>query len=107
MQKRLSAVEERLELSAEQQPAWESFKGKLEARMMTMQSKRQAMHAESNDGATVVDRLDARTAMMSEMLAGMSEFRTDLQEFYNVLTPEQQATVNEHFAKRSMRHGPF
>jgi Spy/CpxP family protein refolding chaperone len=45
--------------------------------------------------------------MMSEMLAGMSEFRTDLQEFYNVLTPEQQATGNEHFAKRSMRHGPF
>ncbi len=102
MEQRLERFENKLQLTAEQKPAWDAFAAKLRARAEAMIARRDAMRQQT-DG-DLMDRFDQRVAMMQEMLGTLQDFRTEVQDLLQVLTPEQKALVEEHFNHSGMRH---
>ena len=101
MQRHLGAVEQALNLSEDQQAAWNRFAASHQARMAQMQAQRQAMAAAA--GQSAPQRMAARSARMEQRLAQMKQAQAELEELYAALTPEQRATADQMLGPRG--HG--
>ena len=49
---------------------------------------------------TILDRVNRREQFLSARLQGLQQTRPALEQFYQVLTPEQKATINHPFIDR-------
>jgi len=103
-QERMALLESQLALRDDQQAAWDELTAKLdahhEARMQRGPGWRQGE-------GTAVERLNNMIGFMEERLNEMKAMAVEVEEFYNTLDAEQQATLDEFFAKRGpgSRHG--
>lgn len=83
---RLDAIESELELTAEQTPAWETFKDVVRTQMKTMLEAHPRSFQDENE----------HIAFMEQRLEGMKAVQKARTELYNVLTPRQKATVERY-----------
>lgn len=98
----LSALKEKLKLSAKQEAAWNTFAGAGKPAMQ--RGDRQAMRGEFEKMNTP-DRLDKMQAMAEKRHARMAERSKAVKVFYAELTPEQQAVFDAGMKPRHRGHG--
>jgi Spy/CpxP family protein refolding chaperone len=102
MEKRQKALHDSLKLSAQQEAAWNKFVEK-----MKPGPREGRPDSAKTENMTAPERMDAMLARMKQAEARMTERAAAVKEFYAVLTPDQQKTFNEHFAKMHGHHrGP-
>ena len=99
---RLAQLKTKLNLSAQQEPAWNAFTASSQQPMITME-ERQAMRAEMAT-LTTPQRIDKMMEMAETRRAHMIERAQATKAFYAQLTPAQQAVFDAE-TKFKGRHG--
>lgn len=100
---RLANLRTALNVTAEQEPAWQAF-----AAVVTQQAQQhQALHEQMTQStASAPERMALMPQIMQQRAAGMATVSQALNELYAVLTPEQRAIVDQqHFANHGPRGG--
>lgn len=93
MQQHLGAAEQALNLTAEQQPAWDRFVAARQANAQQMQAQRQAMMAQAGQGPQAM--MANRMQFMEQRLERMKQARAELDALYAELTPEQRGIADQ------------
>jgi uncharacterized protein (DUF3084 family) len=101
-------MQQRLGITAEQEPAWQAFVVQMDAQRERMQSHREQKRAQwdADEALTVPERIQRRSEFMTERLAAMQEMAAALETLYTQLTPEQQELMDQAPIMRGGRHGP-
>ena len=105
---RLERMQQRLGITAEQEPAWQAFVVQMDAQRERMQSHRDQMRAQWDEGVTLStpERIQRRAEFMGERLAAMTEMAESVDTLYGQLTPEQQQLFDRAPFMKGGRHGP-
>ncbi len=93
---RMERMRGHLQITAEQEPAWQAFVAQMDAQRARMQAHHAQMKAQwdGDSGTSMPQRMQQRTALMGERLAAMGEVSAALETLYGQLTPEQQARLD-------------
>ncbi len=103
---RLAALKTELKITAEQESAWQAFATQAKSQAATMQAMHAAMQA---DTGSAPQRMEQRTQMMKQRIAGMETMTSALNDLYAVLSPEQKALADQrfgHMGRAPMARGP-
>jgi hypothetical protein len=90
---RLKVVEERLNLTDAQTPAWETFTKAVRESVESMQQKRQGMDPEILRGLSREDRLAYMENFRADRLEAMNEVREARDQLLAVLDDKQKSTA--------------
>ncbi|WP_211470275.1 Spy/CpxP family protein refolding chaperone [Collimonas humicola] len=90
-----------LKITAAQEPAWQTFIGKIKPVRPAEPPKRPSK--EEWDKLTAPERLDHRMEFLKRAEARLAEHTAAVKEFYAVLTPVQQKVFDEHFKQLEKR----
>jgi protein CpxP len=90
--KRQAELHDKLKLTAAQEPAWNTFAGKMKPGERPARPDRAEM-----ERLSAPERMERMLAMMKQGEQRMADRLAAVKEFYAVLTPEQQKTFNEQF----------
>ena len=98
----LAQVKEDLSIGSKQEAAWAAFAKTIKQQktemMSAMQERRQhASSAQSTQSAP--DRIDERTQLMKQRVAGMETVASAMKQLYIVLTPRQKEILNARFGQ--------
>ncbi len=94
MENRLSAMKAELQITPQQEPAWDAFMAQAKKQAAAMQSMRTTLFEAKGNAP---DRLAQRTQLMQERVAGMETMTAAMKTLYAQLSPTQQATLNQRF----------
>jgi hypothetical protein len=89
MEGRLAYTKAELGITAEQTAAWDDYAKVVKARMTSMQKARAAMMKAMHSGSAL-ERLDARTKAMENMVEGLKAERPAIETLYNALSDDQK-----------------
>jgi Spy/CpxP family protein refolding chaperone len=92
----------KLKLTAEQEPAWNTFAGKVKPVAADERSERP--EPEEFAKLTAPERMEAMLAGMKAREERMTAHLAAVKEFYAVLTPEQQKVFDTEFGMPMRRH---
>ncbi len=95
---RMELLKYRLELTPEQETAWEDFIQAQNAHHETMGQRPQ--QGDQQGQASFADHLDNRIQFMEQRLSGMKEVAQAADELYTQLNPEQQQIMDDFVANR-------
>jgi periplasmic protein CpxP/Spy len=95
-QQRLTQLKADLKLTTAQDIAWQSFASQMTQRIATRQAAHQT---HTPPTGTAPERMGQHIEMMKQRLADMSADQAALQDLYSVLSTEQRAVVDRHFAR--------
>ena len=98
MAQRAEAFKRKLQLTPEQEPAWNSF---LQSMKPDADARKARLDWQGMDQLTTPERIDRMQAMQTERQAAMRQRGDATKAFYAQLTPEQQKT----FDTATLRHG--
>ncbi|HKS88531.1 MAG TPA: Spy/CpxP family protein refolding chaperone [Stellaceae bacterium] len=87
----------KLNLTTQQKPLWDKLSGQLQAAADKERQLCQALRPA--DQQTILDRVGQREQFLSSRLQALQQVRPALEQFYQALTPEQQAIVNHPFRR--------
>ena len=90
---RLSELKSELNLTTEQQSAWETF----ERTVRSQQAAHEAGHAQMHAGGNPMEN---RMEHMEQRIAGMQAVTKARDDLYKVLTPEQKTVADRYFGRR-------
>ena len=98
----LAQVKEDLSIGSKQEAAWAAFAKTIKQQktemMSAMQERRQ--HASSAQSTqSVPDRVDERTQLMKQRVAGMETVASAMKQLYIVLTPQQKEILDARFGQ--------
>ena len=98
----LAQVKEDLSIGSKQEAAWAAFAKTIKQQktemMSAMQERRQhASSAQSTQSAP--DRIDERTQLMKQRVAGMETVASAMKQLYVVLTPQQKEILDARFGQ--------
>ena len=98
----LAQVKEDLSIGSKQEAAWATFAKTIKQQktemMSAMQERRQhASSAQSTQSAP--DRIDERTQLMKQRVAGMETVASAMKQLYVVLTPQQKEILDARFGQ--------
>ncbi|MBV8890051.1 MAG: Spy/CpxP family protein refolding chaperone [Alphaproteobacteria bacterium] len=94
----IAYVVAKLNLTADQRPAWDKLQGILQAGADKQRQLCAGLKPRDQRGAeTVLDRLDQRQQFLSARLDTIQQVKPALQAFYQALTPDQRAIVDHPF----------
>lgn len=101
-EKHLGELKAKLNLTADQQPAWQTFSGHVndQAKNMAAMQDRMRDNAQSMPKKTAPERMAKMADWMKDRAQKMEKMADAVKTFYATLTPEQQAT----FDKVQMSH---
>ena len=91
---RLAYLKSELNITAEQQQAWDAYAAAVSARVDLMQGMHEGM-AETMRTGTATERMDARISGMEAMLESMKAMKPATDGLYAVLKDEQKAVADE------------
>jgi protein CpxP len=100
----LTGLKEKLQLSAEQQAAWNAFAGAAQPGSRQQGMDRKAMRGEFEKLSTP-ERLDRMQSMAEKRHARMAERAETIKAFYAQLTPEQQKVFDAEAMPRGHQGG--
>lgn len=89
MEGRLAYMKAELGITAEQTAVWNDYAKMVKARMSGMQQRRAAMKKVMHSGSAL-ERLDARTKAMENMVEDLKAERPALETLYNALSDDQK-----------------
>jgi len=97
IEQRIERIHDQLAITAEQEPAWQTFIGQVANQRERMSAYHDAMQAQwsQGNGLTAVERMQQRAALMSERLAAMGEMTQAVETLYGQLTTEQQKQFDQ------------
>ena len=104
---RLAQLKTELKITGAQEAAFTAFSGKALEQAKGMQALRQK-HMQAATPATKLSAPDAMAQHLGDMkahLASMEGMQAAMRDLYAVLTPEQRAVADQHFAKMHAMHG--
>jgi periplasmic protein CpxP/Spy len=102
-QQRLARLKTALKITAAQDSAWQAFANQMTQSMAAHQATRQAQGAPTG---TAPERMGQHIEMLKQRLADMTAGQAAMQDLYSVLTTEQRAVVDQHFARMAGPGGP-
>lgn len=102
MEGRLVYLKSALNITDQQDAAWQAYGAKVKQQGEVMLASRTAMH---NAAGSVTEQMALRTAMMKQHLDNMETMNAALKDLYAVLTPEQKAIADRHFGNMRMAFG--
>jgi hypothetical protein len=91
---RLAYLKGELNITAEQQPAWDAYAAAVTGRVELMQGMHEGM-AKTMQSGTATERMDARISGMEAMLESMKAMKPATDGLYSVLKDEQKAVADE------------
>ncbi len=91
---RLAYLKAELEITQEQEAAWDTYAEAVNDRATTMQGMHQSMAALMDDGSAI-DRMEARITGMEAMLEAMKAVKPPTEALYAVLGKEQKEKADE------------
>ena len=91
---RLAYLKGELNITAEQQPAWDAYAAAVAGRVELMQGMHEGM-AKTMQTGTATERMDARISGMEAMLESMKAMKPATDGLYAVLKDEQKAVADE------------
>lgn len=94
----LDAIKAELKLTAEQQPAWDTFEKAVRERAKAMTDAHPTQQAGKHDP-------ESHIAFMEQRLAGMKTTHQARTELFKVLTPEQQSVFDQQHGSHGRHHG--
>jgi len=100
MEQRANALQQKLQLTPAQQPAWETFKA-----AMQPPERGARLDPKGLDQLTTPERIDRMRAMRAQHSAEADRRGEATKAFYAALTPAQQKTFDEE-SRRMHRHHP-
>ena len=109
MENGLTRMGERLDLTASQTAAFDTFKTSSISAQESFAEicvSNKPADAEAAKDLDLVDRLNNRQAMMSAQLNAMTDVMPDFEAFFDTLTDEQKAQMRPDRSKGQHRHGP-
>jgi len=90
----LGDLKTQLNITAAQEPAWQTFTTAAKQQATSMQ----VMHTQMQQGTgTAPERMGQRAAAMQQRAAGMATMSNALKDLYAALTQEQQTIADQHF----------
>ncbi|CCB64108.1 MULTISPECIES: Spy/CpxP family protein refolding chaperone [unclassified Hyphomicrobium] len=89
MEGRLAYMKAELGITAEQTAAWDDYAKAVKARAAGMQETRTEMMKVMHSGSAL-DRLDARTKAMENMVQNLKAVRPSVEALYNALSDDQK-----------------
>lgn len=89
MEGRLAYMKAELGITAEQTAAWDDYAKAMKARVASMQERRTEMMKVMHSGSAL-DRLDARTKAMEDMVESLKAVRPAVVSLYNALSADQK-----------------
>lgn len=96
----LARVEQSLELSPAQQPAWDRFESTIREQNAQRKASRRALRRGGSEAESGQDRLGARIAHMEQRLEAMRAIRSARDELFEALSVEQQNKARAFFSGR-------
>lgn len=104
-QKRLGELNAKLNLTADQQPAWKTFSDHVNDQAKNMAAMRDQMkdRAQSMPKMTAPERMAKMADLMKDRAQNMATMADAVKTFYATLTTEQQATF-DHMQMGQMGH---
>lgn len=103
MENRLGAMKAQLQITPQQEPAWDAFKAQAKKQADAMQSMRTTLFEAK---VNAPERMEQRTQLMQARVAGMETMTAAMKTLYAELSPGQQAILNQQFgAMRGTRRG--
>lgn len=106
-QQRMEKMHGWLDITAEQEPAWQAFTAQMDTQREHMQAHHAQMRAQwdGDEALSMPERIQRRSEFMTERLAAMQEMSAALETLYAQLTPEQQAQLDNAPFMMGGRHG--
>lgn len=103
---RLSRLKTELKITPAQEAAWQAYADSITQTIESMRSAREAM-MQARGAQTAPELMHQRVAFMKERLPQVEAISDALDHLYGVLTPEQRAALDHHFARMraKWRHG--
>ncbi|MDP2760037.1 MAG: Spy/CpxP family protein refolding chaperone [Sideroxyarcus sp.] len=97
---KLAEMKKILNISAEQEAAWTTFAKIMKQQKTEMMSVMQERHANSAKSTqSAPDRIDERTQLMKQRVAGMETVASAMKQLYVVLTPQQKEILDARFGQ--------
>src|SRR3990167_11231211 len=98
--RKLAEMKKILNISAEQETAWSEVAKTIKQQKTEMMSAMQERHANSAKSTqSAPDRIDERTQLMKQRVAGMETAATAMKHLYVVLTPQQKEILDARFGQ--------
>jgi len=98
MENRLSAMKSELQITPQQEPAWDALTTEVKKQAEAMRSMRTTMFEAKGNA---LDRMEQRTQFMQQRVAGMETMTAAMKTLYAQLSPTQQAILNQRFGPMS------
>ncbi|MFN0298892.1 MAG: Spy/CpxP family protein refolding chaperone [Burkholderiales bacterium] len=108
IEQRLADLKMKLAITGGQESQWQAF----EAQVKQETANARATHQSPSQPVTAApDRLARRAELMKQRSAGLEAIAGALKNLYGILTPDQQAIIDQHYAQLESRghgrHGPM
>ena len=96
-ERHLSVFKSELKITPDQEQSWMTYAEKTKRNVKEIRDRmNEAMHDKPQ---TAPERFDRHIELMKERLASFERMDDALKQLYAVLTPEQRAIADQHFAK--------
>ena len=104
-EKHLSGLEKKLNLTAEQQPAWKTYSNAVMARAQEKTTRRDEFKQERRElrDMDTASRLEKMSQWLRERADGLEQMAVDTRVFQQVLSAEQQAAFDQFWQKHAGR----
>lgn len=100
--RRLASLKSKLNITGGQESQWQAFAGRVKQDAESMK----AQHASMGQIPTAApDRMAQHTEHMKQRVTAMEGVTATLRDLYTVLTPDQRAVADKHFAERGQGKG--
>lgn len=108
-EKHLKGLEQKLNLTAEQRPAWQTYSDAVRAQARDKASRMEEFHAKRGEmrGMDTASKMERMSQWMRERADRLEQMAKETRTFQESLTAEQQAVFDtywEKHARRGMRH---
>ncbi len=97
IEKHFDQFRSELKITASQEAAWQAFVAKAKQQHEAGQAMGEKMMS-GTPAASAPERMDKGIEMMKQRIANMEAMSAALKDLYAVLTPEQKAVADRHFA---------
>ncbi len=107
IEQRLADLKTKLAITGGQESQWQAFEAQVRQERANARAARQTPPQEVT---AAPDRLARRAEFMKQRSAGLEAIAGALKNLYGILTPDQQAIIDQHYARLESRghgrHGP-
>ncbi len=108
VEQRLADLKTQLQITGGQESQWQAFEAQIKQELANARAARQSA---PQDALAAPDKLARRAEIMKQRSAGLEAVAGALKDLYAILSTEQRAIIDQHYARLESRghgrHGPM